>query len=380
MPWLARTAQSQQYGPVVAANDGGGPGAAAGTIATTMRRVVVSADREARVHRVQAPVAAPGEALVRMVAAGVCGSDTHALHGRHPFITLPYSPGHEVLGVVVQAAEGRPGPAAGQRVVVEPTLPCWGCKQCRAGRENLCENLAFFGCGYPQGGMADAFTIAVDRLHAVPDELDDRQAVLVEPLSTPVHAVRLAGPLEGKAVAVLGAGTIGLLVLSVALAHGTARVVVTDLRESKRRRALDLGAHAVVDAGRADIVDEVRRSLGESADVVFDCVAGQQTVSQAIGIALKAGTVVGVPVGDVTVPLPVVQDQQVRIQGSATYLAEDFAEAFDLLRRGVVRQEDFITGVYALDDVAEAFAAAGQGEHVKVVVTAGAPSERPAHG
>jgi len=283
---------------------------------------------------------------------------------------------------VVRAAEGRPGPAAGQRVVVEPTLPCWGCKQCRAGRENLCENLAFFGCGYPQGGMADAFTIAVDRLHAVPDELDDRQAVHIEPLSTPVHAVRLAGPLAAKAVAVLGAGTIGLLVLSVALAHGAARAVATDLRESTSAAGHSTwGAHAVVDAGRADIVDEVRRSLGESADVVFDCVAGQQTVSLSTGIALKAGTVVGVgvPVGDVTVPLPVVQDQQVRIQGSATYLAEDFAEAVDLLRREVVRQEDFITGVYALDDVTEAFAAAGQGEHVKVVVTAGAPWEHPAH-
>jgi threonine dehydrogenase-like Zn-dependent dehydrogenase len=234
--------------------------------------------------------------------------------------------------------------------------------------------LAFFGCGYPQGGMADAFTIPADRLHPVPNELDDRQAILIEPLSTPVHAVRLAAPLEGKAVAVLGAGTIGLMVLAVALDHGASEVVVTDLLESKRRRALDLGAHAVVDATRAAAVEEVRGALGESADVVFDCVAVQRTVGQAIAMALKAGTVVivGVPAADVEIPLPLVQDRQVRIQGSATYLPEDYAESIDLLSRGVVRPEEFITGAYALDDVAEAFTAATSAEHVKVIVTADA--------
>jgi 2-desacetyl-2-hydroxyethyl bacteriochlorophyllide A dehydrogenase len=340
-----------------------------------MRRVIVSAGHEVQVHRVEVPVLGPGEALVRTVAAGVCGSDTHALRGRHPFISLPYAPGHEVVGVVSEVAHGLTTElAVGQRVTVEPTLPCWSCKQCRAGRENLCENLAFFGCGYPQGGMADFFTIATNRLHAVPDELDNRQAVLIEPLSTPVHAVRLAGPLEGKAVAVLGAGAIGLMVLSVALHHGASKVVVTDVLESKRRRALDLGAHAVVDARRADTVEEVRSALGESADVVFDCVAVQHTVGQAIAMALKAGTVVvvGVPAADVTIPLPLVQDQQVRIQGSATYVPQDYAEAIDLLRRGVVRPADFVTGVYPLDEVAEAFAASTGGEHVKVIVTAAA--------
>ena len=92
----------------------------------------------------------------------------------------------------------------GQRVTLEPDLPCWTCKMCTSGRENLCENLQFFGCGYRQGGMADYFTIAADRLHPVPDSLDDHAAALIEPLSTPVHAVRLAGDVAGRAVAVLG--------------------------------------------------------------------------------------------------------------------------------------------------------------------------------
>lgn len=337
----------------------------------TMRRVIVSADHDAGVQQVPVPVPATGEALVQMTSAGVCGSDTHALHGRHPFISLPYAPGHEVIGTVRAVADGVTEVRVGNRVTVEPTLPCWDCKQCRAGRQNLCENLGFFGCGYPQGGMADFFTIAANRLHAVPDELDDRQAILIEPLSTPVHAVRLAGPLDGKSVAILGAGTIGLLLLATALHHGASRVVVTDVLESKRKRALRLGAFAVVDAGRPDAVEAVREALGESADVVFDCVAVQQTVSQAVALALKGGTVVivGVPSADVIIPLALIQDQQVRIQGSATYLPEDYREAIEILAAAKVRPQDFITAVYPLDQVSEAFAASTGGEHVKVILT-----------
>lgn len=338
----------------------------------TMRRVIVSADRGATVEAGAVPVAAAGEALVRTMLVGVCGSDTHALHGRHPFISLPYAPGHEVIGVVEGLGAGADGVSVGHRVVVEPTLPCWSCKQCTAGRVNLCENLQFLGCVYDQGGMADYFTIPANRLHVVPDELDDRQAILIEPLSTPVHAVRLAGPLEGRAVVILGAGTIGLLLLATVLSHGARRVVVTDVLDGKRQRALALGADAVVDAGRDDLVEAVLDALGESADVVFDCVANQHTVDQAISLALKGGSVVivGVPVGPVSVPLPVIQDQQVRVQGSATYLPEDYAEAIDLITAGQVRPEDFITGVYPLARVAEAFAASTSGDHIKVILTA----------
>src|SRR5690348_6127679 len=162
-----------------------------------MRRVVVYPGR-IEVEPAEVPVPEPGEALVRSLVAGVCGSDLHAAHGRHPFVALPYRPGHEVVGVVESAAGGF---AVGQRVIVEPDLPCWTCKMCTTGRENLYENLKFFGCGYPQGGMADYFTLAANRLHPVPDALDDHAAALIEPLSTPVHAVRLAGDVAGRSVA-----------------------------------------------------------------------------------------------------------------------------------------------------------------------------------
>jgi 2-desacetyl-2-hydroxyethyl bacteriochlorophyllide A dehydrogenase len=343
-----------------------------------MRRVIVSGSGVA-VAQVPAPRPGPGEVLVRAVVAGVCGSDLHAAHGRHPNIVLPFAPGHEVVGVVAEAGPGVTGLAPGLRVTVEPPLPCLRCKQCLADRANLCENLAFFGCGHPQGGMADYFTVPAHRLHPVPDDLDYRTAALIEPLASPVHAVRLAGDVAGRTVVILGAGTIGLLTLAVVRAHGARRVVVTNRSAAKRPRILALGADAAVDAAAPDALAQVRAALGESADVVFDCVAVQSTMDQAIGLAGKGGTVVvlGVPVADVTVPLAVVQDQQIRIQGSATYLPADIDESIRLLRDGTVRATDIVTATHPLSDVAAAFADAEHADHIKVLVVVDPPEFGP---
>ncbi|MGI8451686.1 MAG: zinc-dependent alcohol dehydrogenase [Streptosporangiaceae bacterium] len=337
-----------------------------------MRRVVVYPGRIA-VEAAEIPAPGPGEALVRTLVAGVCGSDLHAARGRHPFVPLPYRPGHEVVGVVEAIGSGVGTCAPGQRVIVEPDLPCWACKMCSSGRENLCENLQFFGCGYPQGGMADYFTLAAGRLRPVPDALDDQAAALIEPLSTPVHAVRLAGEVAGRAIAVLGAGTIGLFTLAVLRARGAGKVVSTDPNRAKRERAAALGAHSTIDAGTPDVAGQVRKALGGSADIVFDCVAIQSSIDQAIAMADKGGTVVvvGVPAREVTIPLPIVQDHQIRIQGSATYLPEDYQESAALLRRGAVRTADFVTATRPLAQVAEAFELASSGNHVKVLVTVG---------
>jgi L-iditol 2-dehydrogenase len=329
-------------------------------VPATMRRVVVTADG-VEVVEVATPAPGPGEVLVRTVVAGVCGSDTHALHGRHPFITLPYAAGHEVCGVVVAGAL-----PAEVRVTVEPDLPCWKCKQCVAGRQNICENLRFFGCAHDQGGMADYFTIDARRLHLIPDALDWRTAALIEPLSTPVHAIRLAGDVRDRSVAILGAGVIGLLLSRVARAHGARRIVLTARSAANRDRAMAYGADAAVPPS----AEGIREALGESADVVFDCVAEQSTVSQAIAAANKGGTVVviGVPAGDVLVPWPVIQDSQIRIQGSATYLPEDYADAMGLLRDGLLTAGEFVTAVHPLGAAAAAFADADSGRHLKVLI------------
>jgi threonine dehydrogenase-like Zn-dependent dehydrogenase len=320
----------------------------------TIRQVVVTAPGVVEIRRSPAPQPAAGQVLVRMRLVGICGSDVHAFHGRHPFVPLPYHPGHEVVGTVEAVGEGVDIPR-GTRVVVEPILACGRCKYCLDGRYNLCATMTFFGCTAPDGGLADLFVLPADRVVAIPDRLSDLHAALIEPLSTPVHAVRLAGPdLTGKTVAL----------------------------PAKRELAAQLGADSVHDAAGADVVDAIRADLGTSADVVFDCVSVQATIDQAIAIALKGGTVVviGVPAAPVTVPLPHIQDLQVRIQGSATYTRDDFAGAITMLAAGLVNPDDFITARYPLTRVADAFDAAATGRHVKVVVTAdGEVTTRPGH-
>lgn len=325
-----------------------------------------------KVSDVAEPVLAAGEALVEMTVAGICGSDTHAAAGEHPFVPLPYHPGHEVVGIVREIAADVDTVHVDDHVIVEPTLPCWECKMCLTGRSNICENLRFFGCGYDQGGMAERFTIPANRLHVLPSSMSDLEAILIEPLATPVHAVRLAGGTSDKAVVILGCGTIGLLALKAAKHDGAKKVVMTDPLADKRANALKLGADAVVDSMRSDVVEAIRSELGESADVVFDCVSIQSTVDQAVTLASKGGIamVVGVPVKPVTVDLPHIQDLQVRLQGSATYMPEDYAISTELVSSGEVTAEDFITSKFSLDEVAQAFARSRAGADVKVVVVA----------
>lgn len=337
-----------------------------------VRHVVVTAPGEVELHTAPAPTPAAKEVLIRMIAVGICGSDVHATHGRHPFVPLPYHPGHEVVGTIEAVGADVDIPVR-SRIVVEPILACGKCKYCRDGRYNLCATMSFFGCTAPTGGLADLFILPADRVVLVPPDLTDLQAVLIEPLSTPIHAVRLAGPdLTGRTVAILGAGTIGLLTMAAARRAGAERIAVSDTLAGKRDLARKLGADSVHDAASPDMVADIRDDLGTSADIVFDCVSVQGTIDQAMALAIKGGTivVVGVPAAPVTVPLPEIQDLQIRIQGSATYTRDDYDEAISMLTAGLVRPEDFVTARYPLTEVAAAFQDASSGRQVKVVVVA----------
>jgi 2-desacetyl-2-hydroxyethyl bacteriochlorophyllide A dehydrogenase len=338
------------------------------------RRVLMSSPGSVEVVTEAVPRLERDDALVRLSLAGVCGSDKAALHGEHVFMGPPYYPGHEVVGVVIAVGEDVGEVRVGDRVTVEPTIPCGHCKPCLSNAENLCEELRFFGCGYREGGMADVFSAPASRLHRIPADLSDRHAVLVEPVATGVHAVRVAGDLSGKAVAVLGSGTIGLMTMLAAHEAGARRIVSTDFVAAKRELALELAADAVVDAAATDLAGEVRAALGESGDVVFDCVANQQTLPEAIKIALKGGTVmvVGGARRPVTIDLPVVQEFQVRVQGVATYRAEDYRDAMSMLARGVVDVDRFVTAIFPLSRAEEAFAAIDSGNEVKILVAADA--------
>jgi 2-desacetyl-2-hydroxyethyl bacteriochlorophyllide A dehydrogenase len=314
-----------------------------------MMRIVVH-NTGVTVETAVVPTAVGAEVLVETLVVGVCGSDIHAAAGQHPFLQPPCLPRHEVVGIVRELGSDADGVLVGDRVTVEPTLPCGVCKMCVTDRRNLCESMRFFGCGYEQGGMADFFTIPSGRLHVIPEGLTDLQGALIEPLATPVHAVRTARNVIGKAVVIIGAGTIGLLTLAAARHAGAGRIFMTDVLASKRDRAERLGAEAVFDASDPSVVEAIRAELGESADVVFDCVAIQSTMNQAVALASKGGTiiVVGVPTCKIEIDLPKMQDHQIGVQGTATYLTEDYDTAIEIIESGAVRPEDFVTRMFPL--------------------------------
>jgi len=337
------------------------------------RSVTVNALDDIRVDRSFTPRAAAGQVLVHSRIIGICGSDMHAARGHHPFMSLPFQPGHEVVGVVAGLGEGVDPALQGQRVVIEPNLTCGHCEQCLAGSYNICAELEVFGCQTP-GGMADAFVIDADRIIPLPDDIDDLWAALIEPLATPVHAVRRAGDLTGKKVLVIGAGPIGLFTALAARAAGAERVVVADIIASKRERALRLGADAAFDSSTEDAGSEALEAIGGAAHVVFDCVSHVTTVRLAIEVLSKGGRlqVVGVPAGETLVALDLIQDRELTVAGNLMYVREDMVRALEILRPKPFDIDELVTATFDLAQAADAFHAAADPDQVKVLVTVSA--------
>ncbi len=327
-----------------------------------MRQVVLAAAGQLRIEEGPLPQPGPGELRVRAQAVGICGSDLHAFADEHPFIELPVVPGHEAAGLVDAVGDGVEGFAPGDAVLLEPNLVDHQCFYCRTGRYNLCEHLQVVGC-QTSGALADAFVAPAERFHRMPGEMTMAEAAMVEPLSTATHAVRVAEGVRDRTVAVLGAGSIGLLTMLTARAGGAAAIAVTDPLEGKRAIARDLGADLVVDPTAGDAVGQIRAGLPWRPDVVFDCVSIQSSIEQAIELALKGGTVVveGVPRGPVSIPLHLVQDRELRLQGTAMYTREDVERAIHLISGGQVPVGRLVTRSFPLDQAELAFRAAASG-------------------
>ena len=326
-----------------------------------MLQVEIPRVGEIRLVEVEPAAPAPEEARVRVEAIGICGSDLHTLHGEHPFVSYPVWPGHELVGTVEAVGAAADRALIGARVALEPSLPCGHCRTCREGRYNICENLRVLGFQAP-GGMAETFVVAAGRLHPLPDALSLEGGALVEPMAVAVHAARLPGPLASLRIGVVGAGTIGLLTGVAALAYGAATVTVADPLEPRRDVAAAIGLRA-------------EPSLSEgSCDVVFECVGNESALRASVDAAAKGGTIVvaGVYGTDPRVQAGLVQDRELRLQGSLMYVSSDVRDAIRLLAEGRVDTDRVVTHRFALTEAAEAFRVAGaRGEALKVLLVPG---------
>jgi threonine dehydrogenase-like Zn-dependent dehydrogenase len=300
---------------------------------------------------------------VRVAFCGVCGSDLHRFRGDLPLISV--TPGHEISGVVDSVAPGVTSIAAGDRVCVEPLVPCGDCRYCRTGHHQLCTR-AHYLAGDVDGGFAEFVSVPAMMLHRLPDTIPLDQAALMEPLAVAVHAVRQGGVGAGSSVCVLGAGTIGLLVLQAARAHGAGEVLITAKHAHQAEVASSLGADGVI-AADADVKTEVARwTGGDGVDCVIETVGGHApTPALAMDLARKRGRIV--IVGGFAAPQPIDFRQLVMkellIVGSHTYdynpeMQRDFEVSLGLVASGRVRLEPFTQQHFPLERIQDACQAA----------------------
>ena len=249
------------------------------------------------------PTPGPGEALVQVRLVGVCGSDLHAYEGSQPFFQYPQIGGHEVVGDVI-AVSPKPSPVpaipkrvqerlpqVGDRVTLDPSLPCGHCYPCRSGRYNCCANMRVMGVHAP-GAMAEYFTAPLACLHVLPDDMDDELAVLAEPVSIGVQATNRSRLVAGETCLIIGAGTIGLCILMVAKSRGV-RCAISDLCQARLDLAAKLGADLVLNPAAGDIAPALLDLTdGDGPAVVFEAVGHSATVAQAGELVAAAGRVV----------------------------------------------------------------------------------------
>jgi L-iditol 2-dehydrogenase len=257
-----------------------------------MRTARLHAAGDIRVHDEPVPALVDGEELVKVTAVGICGSDLHWFSEGAIGDTALNSPlvlGHEMGGTIVS------GPRAGQRVAIDPAVPCWRCEECRAGKPNLCPNVRFAGHGSTDGGLRQYLTWPADRLHPVPDSLTDSEVALLEPLGVALHAVDLGHLRLGAVAAVVGCGPIGLLTLQLLHLAGATRVIAIEPLKHRRDAAEKLGA-TVLDG------PSTLGALADSVDVVVETAGNDDAVDYSIMLCRPGGRVVlaGIPDGDHT--------------------------------------------------------------------------------
>ena len=336
-----------------------------------MRAAVLNRPGEVEVVERPTPTPGPHEVLVRVRAVGVCGSDTHYYdHGRlgRFVVEQPMVLGHESAGVIEGVGAEVDPTRVGQRVSIEPGVPCFTCHECLAGRYNLCPDMVFYATPPVDGSLAELAVIHEAFAHPVPDSVSDEAAALLEPLSVGVWSCRKAGVGLGTSVLVTGAGPIGLVAVQVARAAGAAQVVVADVNPHRLAVAARLGATRTVDVRETSVVESY--AGGPGPDVLLECSGHAGVTGDGIRALAPNGTAVLVGMGGDEFPLPlsVVQERELTVTGTFRY-ANTWPTAISLVASGQVDLDALVTRRFALAETAQALTAARDDpEAIKAVI------------
>ena len=335
-----------------------------------MKSVRLHGPGDLRLHDEPIPTPGPGQAIVRVTATGVCGSDLHwFVEGRigDTPVTQPLVLGHESAGVIESGAQ------RGQRVAIDPAIPCGQCEHCQEGNPNLCTSLTFAGSAPDDGLLREYVAWPTRCLHPLPDTLTDVDGAMLEPLGIAIHAVDLGHVKPGMTVGVFGCGPIGWLILQVARAAGATRLIATDLPSLPHRleAARSLGATVfAAQPSHQEAAEIMAATGGRGVDVAFEAAGEDKAVAAAIAAVRPGARVVlaGIPADNRTT----FSASTARHKGLTLKLVRrmklTYPRAIRLVESGRVDVRTLVTRRYPFEASTEAYSAANRREGLKIVI------------
>lgn len=307
--------------------------------------------RGLRIEEINEPAPEFGQVKVRVLHASICGSDLFLISsGQLPDGTIL---GHEMSGVVEEVGEGVRGLAPGQPVIVRP-VGCGACPACKRAEENLCAKRSAIGLGAMPGAFAQFIVVPQAMVIPVPAGVPPRLSCLAEPLATALHAIRLAEVEPWEKVVVLGAGGIGLCSVAVLRALGVEAILVSEPHEARAKRAMSLGAQAVLDPTKANLPEAVEKwSQPEGVRAVLECAGRSETLKAALDLVAPGGKVVlvGLVKGAMEWFPAFSMLRQLRIQGSFSNTQAECRECLEMLALGKISVEPMLEGKIPLTEL-----------------------------
>jgi L-iditol 2-dehydrogenase len=302
------------------------------------------------------------DVLIRMERIGVCGSDVHYYTtGRigSQVVEYPFPVGHECSGTIIKTGPAVTRVKPGDRLAIEPAMPCGECDQCLAGRPHTCRNLKFLGCpGQADGSLSEYIVMPETSCYAIPDHMSFDQAALSEPLSIGIYSLHLYGsPLKGKSIGILGCGPIGMSVLLPAKAQGAERIYVTDKINERLQLAANSGSYWTGNPENEDIVRAIIEREPQMLDVVFECCGQQDAMDQAIELLKPGGKImiIGIPEFDHwTLPADVIRRKEIYLQ-NVRRQNNCVQQTLDMIARGIIDVDKMITHRFPFERTKEAF-------------------------
>ena len=326
-------------------------------MAQTMLQEVMTAPGEIIFREIPVPTPAANEVLVKIMKIGICGSDIHVYHGKHPFTKYPVTQGHEVSGEIAALGADVTGLHVGQKVTIEPQVVCGKCYPCRHGKYNLCEKLKVMGF-QTTGAASELFAVDASKVDVIPDEMSYDEAALIEPLAVTVHAAKRFEGLAGGNVAIIGCGPIGILLMQSCKALGAAKVLITDVSDYRLELAKSLGADYAINTAKVPYADAIEQVFGpDKADVIYECAGNNATMDMAIQNSRKGAKIILVAVfADwAKVDLARLNDSELTLDTSMMYRHEDYVDALRIVAEGKVQLKPLISKHFAFRDFLAAY-------------------------